>query len=125
MEIVEIIGAVITLIGSMFLFLGSLGLVRMPDIYNRIQTGTKATTLGTMLTLLGIGIIHLSWIGKIIVLIVFVLITNPVSSHVLSRAAHYVGIPLTPKTVIDKLELKEKFTVKKQKTTDTKESENS
>ncbi|MFO8086194.1 MAG: monovalent cation/H(+) antiporter subunit G [Bacteroidales bacterium] len=108
MEIIEIIGAIITLIGSIFLLLGSLGLVRMPDLYTRIQAGTKASTLGTILTLLGIGLIHLSWIGKIIVLILFVLMTNPISSHVLARAAHYIKTPLTKKTVIDQLENKNK-----------------
>ena len=72
-EIIEIIGAVVTLIGSIFLFLGALGLVRMPDVYNRIQAGTKATTLGAMLSLLGVGIMHLDWYGKILVLIIFVL----------------------------------------------------
>lgn len=102
-EYVEIAGAIISLIGTIFLFLGSLGLIRMPDVFNRIQTGTKATTLGTMLTLLGIGIIHFGWAGKIVVLIIFVLVTNPVSSHVLARAAHHIGIPLTKRTVVDKL----------------------
>lgn len=103
MEIIEITGAIITLIGSIFLLLGSLGLVRMPDLYTRIQTGTKASTLGTILTLLGIGLIHLSWIGKIIVLILFVLLTNPISSHVLARAAHYIKTPMSDRTVENKL----------------------
>ena len=75
----------------------------MPDFYNRIQAGTKASTLGTMLSILGIGLIHLEWSGKIIILIVFVLMTNPVSSHVIARAAHYVKVSLTQKTVVDKL----------------------
>jgi len=114
MEIVEIIGAVITLIGAIFLFLGSLGLLRMPDVYNRIQAGTKASTLGTMMSLLGIGLIHLDWAGKLIVLIVFVFVTNPVSSHVLARAAHYIGIPLTKESVVDKLEKKTTYSVKKE-----------
>ena len=102
-EIIEIIGAVITLIGAIFLFLGSLGLIRMPDVYNRIQAGTKATTLGAMLSLIGIGIIHLDWYGKIIVLVIFVLVSNPISSHVLAGAAHYIGIPLSKSSIVDKL----------------------
>ena len=113
MKIIEITGAVLTLIGSIFLFLGALGLIRMPDVYNRIQTGTKATTLGTMLSLLGIGLIHLDWAGKIVILILFVLITNPVSSHVLARAAHHIGIPLTKKSIVDKLKEKPKLKVNK------------
>lgn len=115
MENLDFIGAIITLIGAIFLFLGSLGLLRMPDVYNRIQAGTKASTLGTILSLLGIGIIMPGWYGKIIILIVFVLLTNPVSSHVLARAAHFIGIPLTEKTVIDKLEVVEKLKVEKLK----------
>lgn len=99
----EITGAIITLIGSIFLFLGSLGLVRMPDIYNRIQTGTKASTLGTILTLLGIALMNTDWFGKILLLMIFILITNPVSSHVLARAAHYIKTPLTKTSVTDKL----------------------
>lgn len=112
-EILEIIGAVITLIGAIFLFLGALGLVRMPDVYNRIQTGTKATTLGAMLSLLGIGIMHLDWYGKIIVLIVFVLVSNPISSHVLAGAAYHIGIPLSKVSVIDKLSKKTALRIKK------------
>jgi len=103
MEILKIIGAFITLAGSIFLFLGALGLVRMPDVYTRIQAGTKASTLGTMLSLLGILLIEPTWFGKLIILITFIIITNPVSSHVLARATHYTGIKLAKDTVTDEL----------------------
>ncbi|HXK50693.1 MAG TPA: monovalent cation/H(+) antiporter subunit G, partial [Clostridiales bacterium] len=81
----------------------ALGVLRMPDIYNRMQAGTKATTLGTMLTLIGIGICHYEWLGQIFILIMFIALTNPISSHALARAAHFRGIPLTEKSVTDKL----------------------
>ena len=106
MEMLQLIGAIVTLIGSLFLFLGALGILRMPDLYNRIQAGTKATTLGAGLTLVGVGIVHVAWLPKIIILILFVFITNPVSSHVLARAAHFLGKSKTDKTVVDKLEEK-------------------
>ncbi len=112
METIKLIGAIITLIGSIFILLGSIGLVRMPDFYNRVQTGTKASTLGTMLSLLGVGIIHLDWAGKIIILILFVLMTNPLSSHVLARAAHFTNVRMTRRTVVDKL-TKKRFKLKK------------
>ena len=88
MEIIEIIGAFIVLLGAIVIFISSIGLVRMPDSFNRIQAGTKASTLGTLLSLLGIGLIHLEWSGKIIAIIIFVLMTNPISSHVLARAIY-------------------------------------
>ncbi len=58
MEVREIVGASVTLLGSVFIFLGGLGIVRMPDLFNRIQAGTKASTLGTILSLLGLAIIN-------------------------------------------------------------------
>jgi len=100
---IQMIGAIISLLGAFFLFLGALGVLRMPDVYNRMQAGTKATTLGSMLTLLGIGIAMPSWLMKLIILILFILFTNPISSHALARAAHFAGIKLTEKSVSDAL----------------------
>jgi multicomponent Na+:H+ antiporter subunit G len=97
------IASLITLGGAIFLFLGALGVYRMPDVYNRMQAGTKATTLGSMLTLFGIGIAFPNWMLKLLVLILFILFTNPISSHALARAAHFAGIKLTERSVADAL----------------------
>jgi len=101
-NLMEIIGGAIAIGGSVFLLLGSIGLIRMPDVYNRIQAGTKASTLGTMLSLVGLFFIFPGWFGKFMVLIIFVLITNPVSSHTLARAAYFIKVPLTKITKVDK-----------------------
>lgn len=103
MEIHVLIGSLVTLIGSIFIFLGSLGILRMPDLYNRLQAGTKASTLGTILSIAGVAIMNPAWAGKAFILISFVIMTNPVSSHTLARAAHHIGIALSKKTVTDKL----------------------
>ena len=99
----DIIGNLLLIIGSLFLFSAGLGVLRMPDTYNRIQTGTKATTLGTILVLIGLAFLHPAWTLKLIILIFFVMLTNPVSSHALARAAHTIGIFETETTVIDQL----------------------
>jgi len=104
----ELIGAIITLMGSLVLLVASIGLIRMPDVYNRLQVGTKATTLGTILTLLGLIVLMPAWWGKLILLIFFVMMTNPVSSHVLARASYFIKIPFTDKTVVDKLKVSAK-----------------
>ena len=98
-----LIGSLVCFIGSFFLFLGTLGVLRMPDVYNRMQAGTKATTLGSMLTLFGIGLAVPGWMPKLIILILFILFTNPISSHALARAAHFAGIKLTDKSIRDNL----------------------
>lgn len=97
----QLIGSIITLIGACFIFLGALGILRMPDVYNRMQAGTKATTLGSMLSLLGIGIAVPGWLVKLLILIIFIIITNPLSTHALARASHHSGIKLTRKSVRD------------------------
>lgn len=101
----ELIGAIITLAGSLVLLVASIGLVRMPDVYNRLQVGTKASTLGTILTLLGLAVIMPSWSGKLILLVFFIMMTNPVSSHVLARASYHIGIYATRRTVVDKIKV--------------------
>jgi multicomponent Na+:H+ antiporter subunit G len=100
----ELIGSLFLLGGAIFLFSAGLGVLRMPDTYNRIQTGTKATTLGTILILVGLAFLHPAWALKLIILIFFVMLTNPVSSHALARAAHAIGTAETESTVIDQLE---------------------
>ena len=100
----DIIGALFLLAGTLFLLLGGVGLVRMPDVYNRIQAGTKATTLGTLLSLLGVGFLHPEWSLKLLLIGVFLLFTNPLSSQVLARAAHRIGIRKAEATRIDRLE---------------------
>lgn len=108
-DYLEIIGGVIAIIGSIFLLLGSVGLLRMPDAYNRIQTGTKASTLGTILSVASLFFFFPEWGGKLFILVLFVLITNPVSSHVLARAAYHIKVPLTKRTKVDQLKEKEQI----------------
>jgi multicomponent Na+:H+ antiporter subunit G len=100
----EVIGSLFLLGGAIFLFSAGLGVLRMPDTYNRIQTGTKATTLGTILILIGLACLHPAWTFKLIILIFFVMLTNPVSSHALARASHAIGIAEAESTVIDVLD---------------------
>ncbi len=103
MDLLGVIGGLVSIAGAIFLLLAALGLVRMPDVYNRMQAGTKATTLGSILFLAGVGIAFPSWLPRLALLIVFIVFTNPISSHALIRAAHAAGIPLASQTVQDDL----------------------
>jgi multicomponent Na+:H+ antiporter subunit G len=99
---VQVIGTIITGIGIIFLFLGSLGVLRLPDVYNRLQAGTKCTTLGAFLTIVGVGITQPDWLPKTLVIALFIIITNPISNHALGRASCKSGVPLCDKSVVDK-----------------------
>ena len=98
----QIIGIIITGIGTIFLFLGSLGVLRFPDVYNRLQAGTKCTTLGAFLTIIGVGITQPGWLPKTSVIALFILITNPISNHALGRASRKSGVSLCDRSVVDK-----------------------
>lgn len=88
----NIVGSVFMVIGGLFCALGGFGVVRMPDVYNRLQAGTKATTLGAMSLLLGVGFMHPTWLWKIAVIIVFIAVSSPVGSSALGRAAYLAGV---------------------------------
>lgn len=96
------------ILGAMILLIAAIGLLRMPDSYLRVQVGTKASTAGVALIMLGLALIVPSWFGKLFIILVFVMMTNPVSSNVLMRAAHRNGHPMSPKTVVDHLAEDEK-----------------
>ena len=102
-SLLDLAGALLLLAGTSFLFLGGLGLMRMPDIFNRIQAGTKATTLGTLLSLAGAALLQPQWSLKLLLIGIFLLFTNPLSSQVLARAAHRIGVKQAPVTVVDQL----------------------
>jgi multicomponent Na+:H+ antiporter subunit G len=97
------IGAVLIAVGLAFDFFGCVGLVRLPDVYTRLQAATKCVTLGTCLILLGALVAsgEGAMIAKGILCMVFVLVTSPTAAHALARGAYLDGIRPTP-SVIDK-----------------------
>jgi len=99
---VHLAGTIITAIGTIFLFLGSLGILRLPDVYNRLQAGTKCTTLGAFLAIVGVGVMRPEWLPKTLVIALFILITNPISNHALGRASRKSGVSLCDRSVVDK-----------------------
>lgn len=97
------IGMIFICIGIGFDFLGVLGLLRLPDVYNRLQAATKCVTFGSAGILFGVFIMQgfTSFGFKCLLGIVFIFLTAPVAAHAISRAAHRAGIKLTSKSVID------------------------
>jgi multicomponent Na+:H+ antiporter subunit G len=95
------------IIGVTFDLLGCLGLIRLPDIYNRLQAATKSVTLGTCAILFGValefGIISSGGI-KALICILFVMFTSPTAAHALARGSHIRGFELWKGSVVDKLE---------------------
>jgi len=93
---IEVAVTIFVALGLAFNLFGCLGLVRLPDIYNRLQAATKCTTLGACSILLGTFL----WFGfsgagvKSLLCIFFILLTAPVAAHAISRGSHRAGVRL-------------------------------
>ncbi len=95
----DLIGQVLLSVGLCFTFLGCVGLVRMPDVYCRLQAATKCVTLGTgSILLAAIVMTGVSGTGvKAAVCMVFLFLNSPTAAHALARAARSSGIKVWQK----------------------------
>jgi multicomponent Na+:H+ antiporter subunit G len=107
MEILTTVLNIITLffllVGLTFLCLGMLGLLRFPDVYNRLHATTKVATLGALGVLMSI-IIQAGYspMGvKAFTVAVFILLTAPISGHMIGKAAYNSGVKLCESTCLD------------------------
>ncbi|MDD5583710.1 MAG: monovalent cation/H(+) antiporter subunit G [Candidatus Omnitrophica bacterium] len=100
---ISLIGIIVIAAGLLFDCVGCLGLIRLPDVYNRVQASTKCVVFGTCCILFGTFLIlRLSPSGiKCLLAIGFLLLTAPTASHALARAAHKAGVPLSGKSICD------------------------
>jgi len=99
----EFIGYGIICVGLAFDFFGAIGLVRLPDVYNRLQAATKCVTYGSAGILIGVFILKGFSTGgiKALICMVFILLTSPVASHAIARAAYRSGVEAAACTVRD------------------------
>ena len=102
----EIISTIFIAIGTLANLISCIGLVRLPDLYNRLQTSTKSVTLGICSMLVGV-LIKYGFIGigiKALIAIPLIFFTATVSAHALAKGAYYFGIKPGKKTVRDDYE---------------------
>lgn len=100
---IEILTAIMWVAGAGFALLAAVGLLRMPDVFTRMQASTKASTLGLGCLLLGAALQLGDFASFIRVVSIgaFILLTTPVAAHVIARAAYLADIPLWEGTVLD------------------------
>ena len=101
----ETISDLLILTGATFLLLAAVGVVRMPDLFTRMQSASKASTLGIGCVLLALAF-HFPGISvniRVVGTITFFFLTAPITAHLLGRASYFVGVPVWKGTVIDEL----------------------
>jgi multicomponent Na+:H+ antiporter subunit G len=93
-DIIAIAGSAIALLGSVFMVIGALGVVRMPDIFTRLHAASVSDTFGVNLILIGLILVGgLTLVSvKLAFLIAFLFLTGPVATHAVARAALDAGV---------------------------------
>jgi multicomponent Na+:H+ antiporter subunit G len=109
-EILELVFAVIIVIGALINLISAIGVIRLPDIYTRNHAASKGATLGILLILSSAFLFYWvregHWNARILLGIIFVFMTAPVAGHLISRAAYNSGVPLWEKSGQDALKAK-------------------
>lgn len=106
MSILEIIVSILLIVGIFFVLAGVVGVIRMPDTFCRLQSATNISTMGAMpialaCSIYGFASNNTSLGVKSIIIIVFLLISNPVAAHAMVRAAYKIKAGLCEKTKFD------------------------
>jgi multicomponent Na+:H+ antiporter subunit G len=100
---IDWISGALVMAGATLALLAGVGVVRMPDVFTRMQASTKASTLGLGCLLAALAIRHpeVSVMMRALSIGAFVMLTAAVSAHVIARAAALTGTPLWKGTLID------------------------
>lgn len=104
----EVLVAVLLIVGALLHLLAAVGMHRFPDVFARMHAATKPATLGLGL-ILAVVAVRLGLTeatadaGKFVLVIALQFLTVPVAAHMVARAAHRAGTPVSPATAVDEL----------------------
>lgn len=109
-ELAAYLAGLIILVGAVFSLLAAIGILRLPDLYTRMHAASKAGTMGSGLMFVAIAVFAFDGpvILRALVGFVFLLLTAPVSAHLLARAAYSAGYEPHDTTIIDDLAQQQK-----------------
>ncbi|MDO5729862.1 MAG: monovalent cation/H(+) antiporter subunit G [Actinomycetaceae bacterium] len=90
MMVLTYLGAVSLLAGSTFLFIASIGLVRLPDLYSRMHAAAKPQWLGVFLIAVGLALSMRTpqWVAVAILMVILQTVSAPIGAHLMARAAY-------------------------------------
>lgn len=93
-EIRTVIAGLLLAAGCFFIFVAALGILRFPDVYSRLHPAGKTDTLGQALVFLGLMVYEGANLTsfKMLCIILFMFLANPVATHALAKAAYVSGI---------------------------------
>ena len=102
-----LLGDVLVALGVLLFVLAAVGIVRLPDVYARLNATTKAAALGIVLVLLGALLLlpeaSTATTVKVLLAVVLQLATAPVGAYAIARSTYRAGVPLWRHTRYDEL----------------------
>jgi multicomponent Na+:H+ antiporter subunit G len=100
---IEWLSGALFIAGATFALLAAVGVLRMPDVFTRMQASTKASTLGLGCLLVGVALRNPepAFVVRAASIAAFMLMTTAVAAHVIARAAARSGAPMWPGTRVD------------------------
>lgn len=105
-SLLQYMAGVAMLIGAIFGLLAAIGIIRLPDVYTRMHAASKAGTMGSGLMLFALALVAFD--GAVILRAIagftFLLLTGPVSAHLLARAAFLAGYKPSELTVLNEFD---------------------
>lgn len=101
----ELVAAMLVLAGAAFMLLAALGVLRLPDLFTRMQAATKAGAVGAGSLLLALAVVSADVTVTLRAMLIagFIVLTAPVAAHVVARVAYNIGVPLWERTLRDQL----------------------
>lgn len=104
-DIALCLGGGLLILGAIFTLLAAVGVVRLPDLYTRMHAASKAGAVGGGLVLLAVAMVSMDAAVALraIIGVIFVLMTTPVSAHLLARASYIAGYRAGESTLRDDL----------------------
>ena len=99
------LGGILLILGAVFTLLAAIGVVRLPDLYTRMHAASKAGAVGGGLILIAVAVLSQDAAVAIraVVGVIFLLLTTPVSAHLLARASYLTGYKPCNETMVDEL----------------------
>lgn len=108
MSAIEWVIVILVILCAFFSLLAGLGMLRLPDVYSRLHATGKSSVLGVVLAMLASFLYFTAErdieVWKLLLVILFVLMTTPVAALIISRSAYRTGTPLHSSSVSDELE---------------------
>jgi multicomponent Na+:H+ antiporter subunit G len=103
--VIPLLVGILMVVGAGSMFLAAVGLIRMPDVYLRASSSTKAATLGVIGMLLAAAVFFgdAGIATRSVAIILFVFLTAPVAAHMIGRAAYLANTPMWEGTIVDEL----------------------